>query len=214
MLGLPFLAACVSESMWAHRPPNTRSEANDPHSADPIRLENFDPARLGVAIFNATNEERRLHRLPPFAHLKRLDDAADIQASDNALKGAASHGNFITAWATPFDRVISVGLNAGSVAENAALLPLLNLDPSHGYYERPTPEGKAIVDSQSGTVVTPHTYASFADAIVRAWMNSPGHRANIMNPRFRFLGCSARPTKSVTGLDLIAGIQVFYSAER
>jgi uncharacterized protein YkwD len=35
------------------------------------------------------------------------------------------------------------------------------------------------------------TYLDCADAIVKQWMNSPGHRANILNSRLSYLGCGA-----------------------
>ena len=35
------------------------------------------------------------------------------------------------------------------------------------------------------------TYLAYADAIVKMWMESPGHRASILNRRLTFLGCGA-----------------------
>lgn len=35
-----------------------------------------------------------------------------------------------------------------------------------------------------------------ADAMMRMWMNSPGHRANILNPRYTHLGTGAARTSS------------------
>lgn len=33
------------------------------------------------------------------------------------------------------------------------------------------------------------TYLAFADEMVKLWMKSPGHRANILNRNLAFLGC-------------------------
>ena len=41
------------------------------------------------------------------------------------------------------------------------------------------------------TTATGSTYLSSAEALVKQWMNSPGHRANILNPRLTRLGCGA-----------------------
>lgn len=209
-LGISLAPGCTLLAPPRVEPLNA-NDANSPAMAEVISLDSFDAARLSDAIFRETNQVRRQLGLRPFTRLNQLDRAADIQASSNALGGAAIHGNLIHEWATPFDRVVNVGLRPNIVSENAAMLPLLDFDVSKGYYERKTPEGTVIVAAQTGRVAHAHTYASFAQAIVRAWMNSPEHRANIVNPRLRVLGCSARPTKTVTGFDMIAGIQVFYT---
>jgi uncharacterized protein YkwD len=199
------------------------SENSGPGSAPPIDIlalpemevllsaNDLDHRKLGTAIFHATNKVRRELGLRPFNALDALDKAADLQASSNALNQAALHSNIVPAWATPADRVRKFGLKPSLVSENAALLPLFNLNPDHGYVERTLADGTQLVDGQTGLIVQPHTYASFARRLVDAWMNSPPHRANIVNPNFRFLGCSARPTKSVTGMDLITSIQVFFT---
>lgn len=43
--------------------------------------------------------------------------------------------------------------------------------------------------------------------VVQAWMNSPGHRANIMNGEFHYIGVSARPAGA--GYGGYAWVQVF-----
>ena len=43
--------------------------------------------------------------------------------------------------------------------------------------------------------------------VVRAWMDSPGHRANIMNGEFRYIGVSVRPSND--GYGGYAWVQVF-----
>ena len=179
--------------------------------AVPLSSADLDIARIRTAIFHETNLVRRELGLKPFQSLPRLDEAAELQASSNALDQAASHSNVVRAWATPYERVKALGLKPSLVSENAALLPLINIDPANGYIERKTSDGTMIIDRETGAVALPHTYASFARAIVRAWMNSPGHRANIVHREFRYMGCSARPTRAVAGLELITGIQVFYA---
>ena len=41
----------------------------------------------------------------------------------------------------------------------------------------------------SGAIIPNHTYLSLADALVTQWMNSPGHRANILSTNAFQLGC-------------------------
>jgi uncharacterized protein YkwD len=173
--------------------------------------EGWDVNLLSSAIFQETNRVRRELGLKPLEPHEALNRAADLQATANALNQTAVHSNIVREWATPADRVRELGLNPAIVSENAALLPLIDIDPDRGYSERDDGGDTVVVDQATGIVASPHTYASFAQRLVHAWMNSPGHRANIVNARFRYLGCSARPTKSVGGLDLITGIQVFFT---
>jgi uncharacterized protein YkwD len=179
--------------------------------SEPLLLESLDHARLGEAIFAETNRVRRELHLPAFAPLKALNQAADVQASANAMTGTAGHFNVVPAWSTPSDRARAAGVGPGSVAENVASLPLLHLDPSHGFYQRESENGREIIDAETNQPVGPHTYATFAKAIVQAWMNSPGHRENIIKPSFRFLGCSGRSGYSVRGLAMVSCTQVFYT---
>ncbi|MFH1320763.1 MAG: CAP domain-containing protein, partial [Bacteroidota bacterium] len=37
--------------------------------------------------------------------------------------------------------------------------------------------------------IIPYTYFELAEKMVNGWMGSYGHRENILNPDFRFLGC-------------------------
>jgi uncharacterized protein YkwD len=60
--------------------------------------------------------------------------------------------------------------------------------------------------------VAPHTYASFAARVVDDWMNSPPHRANLVNPELTSLGCAARTCLSWRGRqEQIYAVQVFFT---
>jgi uncharacterized protein YkwD len=48
--------------------------------------------------------------------------------------------------------------------------------------------------------------------MVNDWMNSPAHRANIVNPELTSLGCAARTTLSWKGRqEQIYVVQVFFT---
>ena len=90
------------------------------------------------------------------------------------------------------DRVAKEGLDTGRVGENVIMMSALRPDgaPPRGY-----------------------TYAEYAALLVDAWMNSPPHRANILNPSFTYLGCAAQLGKGVrNGNDEIYADQVFLLA--
>ncbi|MEL6593967.1 MAG: CAP domain-containing protein, partial [Bacteroidota bacterium] len=40
------------------------------------------------------------------------------------------------------------------------------------------------------TPLPPHTYWSFAEAVVQAWLDSPSHRRNLLNPDYHTMGCA------------------------
>ena len=42
-------------------------------------------------------------------------------------------------------------------------------------------------------------------------MESPGHRANIVNPSLAYLGCSVQPSVSLIGVDQLFCVQVFFT---
>jgi hypothetical protein len=176
-----------------------------------IDAQHLDGPLASGAIFHETNRVRVSLGLPPFTHLDGLDRAADLQASANALAQTAVHHNLLQTLATPYDRVLRVGLKPQAVAENAAFISLLNFDPDHGVQQEVREGRRVDLDAHTGQVVTPHTYGSLAVAVVDAWMKSPGHRANIVSMQFECLGCAVRPATTISGLDMVACMQVFFS---
>lgn len=177
----------------------------------PLDAAHLDVPLLAAAIFHETNRIRRELHLRPFQWLAQLDQAADLQAGSGALNQAAGHENFLPALETLGDRIRHVGLEFGRIAENSALLPLVDIDVTHEIAVRREGDRRLLVDGATGRIGEPHTYASFAAAAVKAWMNSPGHRANIVNPAFHHLGCSGRSTLRLNTAEMIACVQVFYT---
>lgn len=172
----------------------------------------LDHTLLAAAIFHETNRVRREHGLRPFRWLAPLDEAADLQANSIALDQTVGHTNLFPALLTIGDRLERVGLPGGRAAENAAALPLLDIDPAHGIRITRHENQPVAADDVTGRIGQPHTYATFAAAALKAWMDSPGHRANILNPGFESLGCSGRAMKRISSIDMIACVQVFYTA--
>ena len=143
------------------------ARVNHESSTEAPSLDAQNPAQFAAAILSETNRVRVQFRLRPLKSLPDLDLAADDQASYMALQLNADHGNAFFGEATPEDRVRRRGLLPKSVAENVASIAV-------------APTAK------------PRTTSEIAAALVEAWMNSPGHRANLLNPHFTHLGASAR----------------------
>lgn len=130
--------------------------------------ENIDQALLNAALFFATNAERLRHKLPPFQSSRALTQSAFQHSRDMALQGFFSHQNLKdAAKRTPWKRMAAQGVSGGRWAENIA------------------------IHNARGA-----TYLDAADALLSQWMNSPGHRSNILNPKLTYLGCGAHFCRS------------------
>ena len=123
----------------------------------------LDYELLSAALHYATNAERTKKGLAPLAYSRGLRDAAFEHSRDMAVADFFSHDNpKDSAKRTPWQRMAAKGVAGGYRAENIAK------------------------NTAAGS-----TYLSVADALVKQWMNSPGHRANILNPKLTRLGCGA-----------------------
>lgn len=163
-----------------------------PQPDRPMLLVSFEPLELSAAIFAETNRVRGAFRLPTLAPSQILDAAAGEQAAYMALDSQAAHDNPFPGEHDVAERVAKEGLDTGRVGENVIMMSALRPDgaPPRGY-----------------------TYAEYAALLVDAWMNSPPHRANILNPSFTYLGCAAQLGKGVrNGNDEIYADQVFLLA--
>ncbi len=139
------------------------SFSQHPAARQVMDRENMDHALLNAALFFATNTERLRHRLLPFQPSRALTESAFEHSRDMALRGFFSHQNpKDAAKRTPWQRMAAKGVTGGHRAENIAMRTV------HGT-----------------------TYLAAANAIVQQWMKSPGHRANILNPKFTHVGCGA-----------------------
>lgn len=178
-----------------------------------IDFAHFDQALMVAAIFHETNRVRRQLGLVPFTHLPKLDAAADLKASIGVLQGELTHLNPLPLTATPADRVRAVGLDYREVAENIARLGILNLLAGTSEVGVRQREGRAeYYHLENKRTVEQRTYAGFALAVVSAWMNSPSHRANIINPAYISLGCGARTCRDLANKhEQIYAVQVFFT---
>lgn len=178
-----------------------------------VEMENFNSALMSAAIFHETNRARSQLGLPAFTHLPRLDAAADLKAAVGVVQRELVHENPLPHTATPADRVRLAGLDYREVAENIARLGVFDLPAGSTQVAVRQRDGRTeFLHPGTNRVVEYQTYAAFAEAVVRSWMNSPGHRANIVNPRLTSLGCAARPCRSpVAGHAQIYAVQVFFA---
>ncbi len=90
-----------------------------------------------------------------------------------------SHRSNVRGRATQQDRLRAAGVRARRGSENLGYVSRYQID---GGRFRVIDAARCSFASNSGQTLPPHTYASLARQIVREWMNSSGHRRNILDP--------------------------------
>lgn len=150
----------------------------------PATAEAAVQAQFAAALLAETNRVRHEHGKLPLKALPPLDAAADDQASWNALRLDFSHNSPLPNQATPIDRMRRHGLEPDSCAENVAMLPV----------------------GEGETIASP---AEVVAKLVDAWMQSPGHRDNLLNPKFTHLGGAVRIVRGPSHVWYACGVQDF-----
>jgi uncharacterized protein YkwD len=153
---------------------------------------------LQAAIFFVTNEERKKAKLSPFEFRSEIENAAAGHAQDMVKYSFYSHTSTIRIKRTLLDRFHLEGMNPEFYGEN--ICSTYGLQYEVGRKVNPTYSGGEFTYAFTSKkeVILPHTYLSFAKSVVKLWMDSPGHRQNILNPQFKTLGCGARVYKEKT----------------
>ena len=146
---------------------------------------------LNAAVFWFTNVEREKYNLKQFQFHSKLKETAVLHSEQMKIHNFFNHENaFDLRYNTLTDRFNLVknkdfqGFVCGG--ENISDYPIFRTNEKFTIENR---NGKPRFFSMSGTEIFPYSYYEFAKIVVDGWMNSPGHRANILNPEFVYLGC-------------------------
>lgn len=150
---------------------------------------------LNAAIFWFTNLERRKNGLAQFKFHGKLMQMATLHSEQMRQHKFFDHENkYDSRFKTLSDRLEHVKDDSFqgfmSFAENIADCPVIKANESFTYSIR---DGVVHFYTMDGKEFFPYTYSEMAQSVVDSWMNSPGHRANIMNPDYRYLGCGCAP---------------------
>lgn len=206
------LTGCSTVAPRLNVPPLADDFGRQPALDERIEVTRFDRKLMAQAIFHETNQVRQKLGLPVFRSLPKLDEAADLEAAVGKVYQPPSHTNPFPMIGTPFQRVQYVGLEIEQVAENIALLSIYETNAGVGVAVR---EGKRrFLHPETRAELQRATYRGFAREVVRNWMESPGHRANIINPALAYLGCSVQPSVSLIGVDQLFCVQVFFTPKK
>ncbi|MFN7142106.1 MAG: CAP domain-containing protein [Limisphaerales bacterium] len=180
----------------------------------PLAPQNLNGPLLTAAVFHETNRQRAKHGLSPLRHSGNADKAAEFHAQIMARDQFVAHTNPEPDRETLSDRAKLAGINPQFVAENVAMTFAIRYESGKPVYPRQE-NGKMVFSYEpGGEPIRPHTYLTFAEALVGDWMNSPSHRENILQPKAEYFGYSGSPAKAEIGMDVIYSVQVFYAPMR
>ncbi len=142
----------------------------------PIDLKNIDYALINAAVFYETNRMRVANKRKEFTHSQALENAAQMHSKDMVDYNFFDHTNYYDSKKrNPDDRMAMFNVTEGYRGENIATAFGIKYNSGD------------MVSSISD--IPPHSYNSYAEILVNDWMNSPGHRANILDKNFTYLGC-------------------------
>ncbi|MFC3414495.1 CAP domain-containing protein [Algoriphagus hitonicola] len=184
---------------------------NQPQANQPIDYRDIDYGLLHAAIYYATNEQRSQHGLGPLKYSFRIEQLSASHASDMVNYNFYGHFSTIRNKRLLRDRFQIVGLNPGQIAENISSTAGLDYEYGRPVGAPQSPGDFYYRSSSQGEPVQRHTYASYAKEVVKLWMDSPGHRANILSPSFRYLGvgCAVYPEKKLFNMPYFINVQCF-----
>ncbi len=167
-----------------------------PQSQKPLDLRNPDYELLDAAFFHATNEAREKEKKTPFQYAVILHKASTEHSVSMIAKNYYAHEDPTDSKKRlPGQRIRLAGGNYQATAENIAQFETIATDGQ--YCPRKQRNGEYLYFKCDTDQPYPaHSAVSYAKKVVKGWMNSPGHRRNILNTDYQFMACAARMVKT------------------
>jgi uncharacterized protein YkwD len=150
--------------------------------------------RLELKIHELVNDERVKNRLKPFKYSGKLSKIARAHSRDMAGNNYTDHIN--KKGENPSDRAKKAGWNIIKKKKDGRRIGVG--ENIHESYMEKVVDGKAVPALPSVNEA--------AKKAVTGWMNSPGHRANILNPDYTMAGTGC----AVSAGKHIKATQVFF----
>lgn len=153
-----------------------------------IDLTDVNYALLQAAIFFRTNEIREQHDLHALQYSENVEQAALNHSNDMVEHDFFSHTSPVPGRRTVSDRLAEVGIG-GPFAENLTQVFSIQYEAGRPVY--PLSGDGQVSYQHSGDPIPVHTYASISEVALEQWMNSSGHRRNILLERMNFMAIGA-----------------------
>ncbi|MBW2245179.1 MAG: hypothetical protein JRH01_24665 [Deltaproteobacteria bacterium] len=201
------LASAFATAEPSGNSPPAQDLRSDPRFQEVIDFGALDLPRLQAVIFGVTNEVRARHGKKSVRRNALLEIAASGHASRMVEGGFFSHRDPEPELETLAMRVALAGVANGKPAENIATAFAIRYEHGKRVFVIDKERGLFSL-TRGGEPIAFHTYLSFADALLAQWMDSPGHRANILSDNAVELGCGAAPYRK-DGFPKFMAVQVF-----
>lgn len=168
---------------------------------------------LNASVFYVTSRERRKLGMKPFRYSSLCEQAAFGHAQDMVNMNFYSHTSKVSGKESLRDRLELVGITNSTSGENLIASFGIAYKAGSPVYTPDQNLSKKFSYQKNGPPILNHTYISLAESLLEAWMNSPAHRRNILNPDFSFLGTGAYHFQDTKfhNIDKVKAVQVFSS---
>lgn len=188
-----------------------------------LDFNNIDYELLAAAIFYETNKQRvnATSRSPysggnplnlfPFEYCHDCKVAAQMHAEDMVEGNFFSHNNpRDNSKRTISDRIHLFDFYPHKWGENIATSFGIAYEAGSSIFP-PDQTGGPFYTYPDRELILPHTYISFAQAVLNQWMHSAGHRRNILDSGYTHLGTGAKmfADNSFYGMIKFQCVQVF-----
>lgn len=153
-----------------------------------ISYKRLNQSLLDAAILAEVNYYRCKNGRSKLTPARGLRRQASKHSMWMARSGKLSHKATSGSSRTLTSRLKSSGRKFKTGAENIGVMRLYNID-GRSFLIRSS--GKCVFTTPSGKPIGRHSYRSLAKLAVREWMESPGHRKNILRRNLRHTGAGA-----------------------
>jgi uncharacterized protein YkwD len=152
----------------------------------------------------ASHHKRTLHEDPVLN--KAAQDYADILKKYRFF-------DHIHPWnwfkKTPLKRVIAAGGEKKSTAENLAKISILNVPVEKKTFYILDHTQLLYAKTPNGPPIPLHSIYSGAQAVVQSWLDSPGHRENLLHSKLDRIGCGTSILTLSEKIPMIIAVQLF-----
>lgn len=151
---------------------------------------NFE--ELNYRIFEETNAARLRHSLNRVEYSRELCLISSLHSTQMKKYNFFSHTNsFNLLFKDLSERVSYFELSFSKVTENIADIPFLDSGNEKVFEMRKVNNETLYYSTKTGKQLFYYNIDSFSDFVIDAWMNSKGHRKNILDHEVTHLGCGA-----------------------
>jgi uncharacterized protein YkwD len=179
-----------------------------------INMDAIDYPLLHAAIFYQSNRQRQQHDVSRFSHSPALERAAKGHSDDMTAYDFFNHKSPVEGRETMAKRLQLAGASGGAAAENIAISFGIEYEANRPV-ATPKQNGGYFSYEIRGKPIESHTYLGLAKVVVKQWMESEGHRKNLLNPDYASMGAGASHYNDANfhGIDKFKSTQNFSSVK-